>query len=60
MKTRATENGIFFFREKRDGTKKRFIELINEMQLEYNDAGNMMVVDFIKKYSKKSNLTKTK
>lgn len=63
MKTRVTDNGIFFFREEKDGTKKQFLELIEKLNkgdtfktnLDQASAGNIAVLDFIKKYSKKLN-----
>ena len=53
MKTRVTDNGVFFFREKKDGTKGQFLELIEKLSMEYTEAGNIAISDFIKKHSKK-------
>ena len=63
MKIKVSDNGVFFFREKKDGTKMEFIKLIENLnksgqflgEIDLQDAGNMAVIEFIKKYSKKLN-----
>lgn len=55
MKLRTSNNGIFFFRESKDGTKADFLKLLEKLPFEYNEAGNIAVRDFIKKYNKRIN-----
>ena len=51
----TSNNGVFFFREKTKGIKKQFIELVSNLPFGYNEAGNIAVTDFIKKYNKRVN-----
>ena len=51
MKT--ADNGVFFFREKTKGIKKQFLELVKKLPFDYNEAGNIAVLDFIKRYKRR-------
>ena len=46
-------NGVFFFREEQEGTKKQFIELAESLHIPYNLAGNIAIRNFIRKYKPK-------
>jgi len=53
MKT--SDNGVFFFREKYKGIKKQFLDVVDKLPFGYNEAGNIAITDFIKKYKKRIN-----